>query len=236
MNTSIIIILFLYYLIGALGVVLINRKKPHEKKERWIKYFYYLVITSSVLVLMHFELFNFGAAFIGLIGLKEILDAYGSSKRKRITPFAITLLMYILLGFFFYRFSYFISDIQIFVYTLVIAFDGFCQISGQLFGKRKLASKISPAKTIEGFAGGLIMTVFTAFLLPNTFLQPAWLFALLIAFSSLIGDLGASWFKRECEIKDYSNLIPGHGGILDRFDSLIATGATVYVVLYVMSF
>lgn len=108
---------------------------------------------------------------------------------------------------------------------------------GKLIGKHKMPSELSPNKTIEGCVGGivgagLIGMIYAAVLKTS---QPTWLaFALIGAISSVIsqiGDLAASAIKRNHDIKDYGTLIPGHGGILDRFDSIIFTAPIVYYLI-----
>ncbi|MFZ7217525.1 phosphatidate cytidylyltransferase [Avibacterium avium] len=117
-----------------------------------------------------------------------------------------------------------------YVFILVWAADSGAYFAGRKFGKHKLAPKVSPGKTWQGVLGGLI----TAGVLAGIFMQiaPQDLFNVptvpFIALSvatvaiSVLGDLTESMFKRESGIKDSSNLIPGHGGILDRIDSLTA--------------
>lgn len=122
--------------------------------------------------------------------------------------------------------------------------------SGKAFGKNKLAPAISPGKTIEGAVGGLIGVIAYFFLwlglLANTYLgQQVWAldirenlvallaFFLLLGVLSIVGDLFESWMKRGAGMKDSSNLLPGHGGILDRIDALTSTLPLVglYVLL-----
>ncbi len=102
--------------------------------------------------------------------------------------------------------------------------------TGVFFGKHKMAPVISPKKTWEGFVGGMIISVIATYLAciiyQNTVAVSVDVLCLVIAspvFAAVgvLGDLSASFIKRECGIKDYSNLIPGHGGILDRFDSIL---------------
>lgn len=108
---------------------------------------------------------------------------------------------------------------------------------GKLIGKHKMPSKLSPNKTIEGCVGGvigaaLIGLIYAAAL--RTTYQTWIAFALIGAVSSVIsqiGDLTASAIKRNYDIKDYGHLIPGHGGILDRFDSIIFTAPVVYYLI-----
>lgn len=113
--------------------------------------------------------------------------------------------------------------------------DTFAYFTGRLLGRHKLAPAVSPKKTVEGSIGGILFAVlafglFGLFasgqgLLPN---YPVLLLAgLLVSVVSQIGDLSLSAIKREYGIKDYSRLFPGHGGVLDRFDSVIATAPLV---------
>jgi phosphatidate cytidylyltransferase len=109
---------------------------------------------------------------------------------------------------------------------------------GMLFGKHKVAPKLSPKKSLEGCIGGVVgaalLGVIYAAITKNRMTgidNPYMLFAIIGAASSVIsqiGDLAASAIKRNHEIKDYGTLIPGHGGILDRFDSIIFTAPIVY--------
>lgn len=109
---------------------------------------------------------------------------------------------------------------------------------GMLFGKHKFSPRLSPKKSIEGCIGGVIGAALLG-LLYATFFQdrilnmdnPQVVFAIIGASSSIIsqiGDLAASAIKRNHDIKDYGTLIPGHGGVLDRFDSIIFTAPIVY--------
>lgn len=109
---------------------------------------------------------------------------------------------------------------------------------GKRFGKHKLASAISPNKTWEGLAGGLLL-VAVAFVsslamgLPAEFTIAAWLaLTLLAALAAVIGDLFESLMKRSYQIKDSGSLLPGHGGMLDRIDSLLAASPVFAVGLY----
>lgn len=109
---------------------------------------------------------------------------------------------------------------------------------GVLFGKHKFAPKLSPKKSLEGCVGGIVGAALIGFLYATvireyiTELQnPQLIFAVIGAASSVIsqiGDLAASAIKRNHNIKDYGSLIPGHGGILDRFDSIIFTAPIVF--------
>lgn len=115
------------------------------------------------------------------------------------------------------------------IYLLLITTltDTFALFTGKLVGRHKLCPAISPNKTIEGLVGGVIMGVFAACAFYYTVINPDVSLLLLVGITlilSLVGQLGDlvfSFIKRYFDVKDFSNLIPGHGGILDRFDSLI---------------
>lgn len=110
--------------------------------------------------------------------------------------------------------------------------DIMAYFSGYLFGKHKLCPNISPKKTIEGSVGGMLGSVVLSGLFGWIFMPEVFIHCLIIGLLggivSQFGDLTASVFKRKMGIKDYGNLIPGHGGILDRFDSVLFTGPMVY--------
>ena len=117
----------------------------------------------------------------------------------------------------------------------VILTDAFCYYAGMQFGKHKLAEVISPNKTIEGAIGGTIMCVLACLIYGIWVFKLEWYQALilgiLIAVFAQIGDLCESMIKRDAGVKDSSNIIPGHGGFLDRTDSYILTIPVVYYYL-----
>jgi phosphatidate cytidylyltransferase len=127
-------------------------------------------------------------------------------------------------------------------YTLAIFIfiwtnDTFAYLSGMAFGRHRLFEKISPKKSWEGFFGGIIMVVVMAFLM-NRFYPLAglvnWIiFALLTAIASVFGDFNESLLKRIADIKDSGKILPGHGGILDRIDSLLLASPVIYIYLLI---
>ena len=107
--------------------------------------------------------------------------------------------------------------------------------AGVLFGKHPMAPSISPKKSWEGMAGSVLACVAVGVaLFTLTFHQPWWggaVFGVAIALSATIGDLGESLIKRDLGIKDMGNLLPGHGGLMDRLDSLLPSAAVAYLLL-----
>jgi phosphatidate cytidylyltransferase len=109
---------------------------------------------------------------------------------------------------------------------------------GKLIGKHKMTPKLSPKKSVEGAVGGVAGAALLTALYCNVFrtqmeIGTAEIIAISVvaaiaALISMVGDLTASAIKRNYDIKDYGNLIPGHGGILDRFDSMIITAPIIY--------
>ncbi|NLJ15447.1 MAG: phosphatidate cytidylyltransferase [Ignavibacteria bacterium] len=141
------------------------------------------------------------------------------------------------------RFQMSIPDVNSAYFILMI----FCSIwicdsaayfVGKKFGKRKLLASVSPKKTVAGAVGGfsaslLFFPIASNFVLPTFPVLYACIIGATIGILGQIGDLVESKFKRDANIKDSGNLIPGHGGVLDRFDSIIFTIPIVYVLLSV---
>ncbi len=113
--------------------------------------------------------------------------------------------------------------------------DSFAFLVGKNFGKRKLFISVSPKKTQEGFLGGLVFALIAAFIISkfNTdFTVVNWLvIAVIVSVIGTIGDLVESKFKRQANIKDSGTIMPGHGGILDRLDSLLFAAPFVYLYI-----
>lgn len=139
----------------------------------------------------------------------------------------------------FYLALNFINQGNIFIWFFVFFMvnDTFAYLTGMKFGKHKLAPDISPKKTIEGFVGGLVFTLITGGLLQYYFPQPNFNWMIVAVIASVFGTLGdlvESKIKREADVKDSSNFIPGHGGFLDRLDSFIF--ALPFIYLYIETY
>lgn len=123
-----------------------------------------------------------------------------------------------------------------YVFALIWSCDSFAFFGGKFFGRHKLSS-ISPKKTIEGSAAGFMFTVAMSvlfhYLFPETItLKDGIIIGAAVGVLAQAGDLVESFLKRYTGVKDSSNIIPGHGGVLDRFDSLIFCAPFVYVYFH----
>ena len=188
---------------------------------------FYILFTTVVILLVMLAVYVF--TFPSLDATKAVFAFYGY--------FYVALM----LGFIYMTRC---LDDGIFIVWLIISSSWLCDVfayfTGMLIGKHKLAPVLSPKKSVEGAIGGIVFpTVIAgvfAFFIKDYFSAD---FPVVTAFSALtavgaavsqIGDLSASAVKRNHGIKDYGNLIPGHGGILDRFDSMIFTAPMIYFV------
>ncbi len=129
------------------------------------------------------------------------------------------------------------AKLVLFVCLLVWAADSGAYFAGKSFGKHKMAPKVSPNKTIEGLVGGIIAALIAGWFAAKWFdiqfssYTALFITTLLTVVISVLGDLVESMFKRVSGIKDSSNIIPGHGGVLDRIDSLTAA-FPIFTLLY----
>ncbi|MGH2665213.1 phosphatidate cytidylyltransferase [Flavobacterium sp.] len=119
----------------------------------------------------------------------------------------------------------YIPSIIIGIFILIWTNDTFAYVVGKSIGKNKLFERISPKKTIEGFIGGLLFAVLAGILIAIFYVERSvfvWIItAICVSFLGTIGDLVESKFKRMANVKDSGNIMPGHGGMLDRLDSII---------------
>jgi phosphatidate cytidylyltransferase len=135
-----------------------------------------------------------------------------------------------------------------YLYAITIATDSFAYLVGCKWGKRKLCPDISPKKTVEGAIGGLVAGSITGVICVFLFrifipedltetligIAVAFVFSLILTFTVQVGDLVASKMKRTYDIKDFGKIFPGHGGVLDRFDSLLFSGACFYILVHLL--
>ena len=225
---------------GAGGYADNQRVGAEKKRNRWVKFFvYFLIVHIAILTaLAGPKYFAFLVAAIIMAGFYELcricLRKGSSSSRLPLT--ALSLGTYLILAFGLFSFAMrSSSETIVFLYITIVFFDGFSQVTGQLVGKHQLVPWLSPNKTVEGTLGGVVAAMVAALTLRSLggfSIQQAVGAGLLLSSAGLLGDLAASWFKRINGIKDFGGILPGHGGILDRFDSLLVAGPTFWVYTY----
>ncbi|MFB0905064.1 MAG: phosphatidate cytidylyltransferase [Nonlabens sp.] len=136
-------------------------------------------------------------------------------------------------------------ELLIGIFAIIWTNDSFAYIFGKNFGKHKLMKRISPKKTIEGFAGGLVMSIavgaglfyyLESIDIINYSVWEWMIVAFVVAFFGTIGDLIQSKIKRQAEVKDSGSIMPGHGGIFDRMDSIIFAAPFAYVTFLIINY
>lgn len=129
-------------------------------------------------------------------------------------------------------------DLILFIFLLTWTFDTFAYLIGVRLGKNKIKASISPKKSWEGFLGGFIFTIITTYLSHTYFkfdtTTTPFIISIILPFTATLGDFIASYYKRKAGVKDTGNIIPGHGGILDRMDAFTITIPTIYIIVKIL--
>lgn len=228
---KILLTLYINFLIGVVGIYFsAKNKNTSEKKELWKKFFIYVLILHLIIYPCIFfkPAFEITAVIIIAIGLFEVVIITRNNNSLLLQSLFVFLPM--ALGFVLFSLKNVGTTIAT-VYSAALLFDGFSQISGHVFGKRKLVPSISPNKTVEGLLGGILVAFISyLFISDISIKQISYLSVLLVLAACLFGDLAASFLKRRADVKDFSNLIPHHGGVLDRFDSFITAGCMAFIL------
>jgi phosphatidate cytidylyltransferase len=229
----------LAFVVGGVGLYKASRKTvPSIRRERWIKFVTYFGVVHVVLVcaLLGPRVLALLVLMILLIGAFELYRAlHLVSGGRLLFRTGISVGYFVLALALLLFFSLSTKEFAVFVYLVVAAFDGFSQVVGNIFGRHPLSHKVSPGKTVEGALGGLLFAALMAVLLrplvtmsvAQTLAACAWIVA-----AGFSGDLLASWVKRASGVKDFGRILPGHGGVLDRFDSLLLAGPAALLVLH----
>lgn len=214
------------FLVGAALIRLAHRHRPPKDRRRdWLKYGVYVAVINALWASAYLGR-HAAAALLGLIVL------VGAAEVSRVVPAPHRAGAAVLAAVFF---SAALGEMLIpsaawegafaFVVIVTAATDSFAELSGHLLGRRKLCPRLSPQKTVAGLWGGLgmavVVSLFLGFLLPEARGTRLALLGLMTALGAAGGDLLFSAVKRAAGVKDFSGLLPAHGGVLDRFDSLI---------------
>jgi len=162
-----------------------------------------------------------------------------SSKRFILTTFYISSAFVFLILIANYHHAY-NPSILLGTFILVWGNDSFAYVVGKNFGKQKLFEKISPKKTVEGFLGGLFFSCIASYFIATftvTLNFTNWLIlSIIISVLGTLGDLIESKFKRQANVKDSGIIMPGHGGLLDRLDSIIFAAPFIYLFLRILQY
>lgn len=193
------------------------------------------LILAPLIIFALYEVNFFFYSVLGLLLILSLYEIYANVKQRFLRYF-----LYLLILFFIYSLikirglDYYNYIICIWILSLVWLSDIGGYIFGKIFGGKKL-TKFSPNKTFSGLAGSFLLSQLAAYVLIY-FLKPfefnlIFLFIqLILSIVAVVGDIFFSYVKRINSIKDYSNLVPGHGGVLDRIDSIIF----VFIFFYLM--
>jgi phosphatidate cytidylyltransferase len=126
------------------------------------------------------------------------------------------------------------------IFILIWINDSFAYLIGSNFGRQKLFESVSPKKTVEGFLGGVFFSAIGSYFIfkcTNNLEFSNWLIiSVIISVFGTIGDLIESKYKRQANVKDSGNLMPGHGGLLDRLDSAIFVAPFIYLFLKILNY
>lgn len=229
------------------------QKNPSSILTRWaggftFKKIMFLIVSSLVVVCFYFMKFNYVVILYFLMFLYLITDeVFKEEKHFEAIGTWLLSVMYISLPFGLLSMmnsNKFIgangANYSLICMILIWVSDTFAFWGGKTFGKHKLAERISPKKTWEGSIIGFIFTIAAAFVIemiyPNKLqFGEMIIIGVIVGVFAQLGDLFESHLKRSVDIKDSSQLIPGHGGFLDRFDSLLFAAPALYIYIYLRS-
>lgn len=246
------------WFMGLFFVLALITMSEYLKLVRLTSYLAYFLLAAAFYFLSYkvFDprgvyLLLISSTFVNLFLLKDILWV------RKIPMFEkkkyVTVIFYIISGFVFLTLipvidlnGTFKPELIVAVFILVWSNDTFAYLIGKNFGKHKLLERVSPKKTVEGFVGGLlgallagfvIFKVFKLYIPEDAIRYPLWtwiVLAIIVAVFGTIGDLIQSKFKRQAGVKDSGIIMPGHGGLYDRLDSIIYASPFVYAFLLIV--
>ena len=226
------------FLLGVLGTAAANRLRSVDRLSRRASRVKLSVYAAHLGGLLSISVLGRGTAaalafLVALVGAVEVGRLLPAGTRRWLTP---TAFLAVLLGL--GHMALPAGDAwpgrYLHLVLVVAATDAFSQVCGRLLGRRKLCPRLSPGKTFEGLLGGIgsavVVSVGFRHLVPGVAVAHVALLGAVTALAAVGGDLVFSGVKRRLGVKDFSRLLPGHGGVLDRFDSLVAA-APVHVWL-----
>lgn len=181
----------------------------------------------------------------GVLGLASLYEMWKLRRGKtKVAAFIYVLAPFILIQLFGisdpnYQENAYNPSIVLLLFILTWTFDTFAYLVGVKYGKHKIFPSISPKKSWEGFFGGMIFTIIAGIIsqfyfrsfFENIKLELIIIFSIILPFTATLGDFIESYFKRKANVKDSGNIIPGHGGILDRMDAFMVTIPVLYILI-----
>jgi phosphatidate cytidylyltransferase len=228
------LLLMAHFVSGAFWIIRINRRlELAEARKQWTKFGIYLLLVN----LIWYCLLLVPAVFPYIGWIVILMAAFEWWKAlKKVKGRAWLIIAFLIVAGGFAGFLYMDQNILLYALFVVVLFDGSCQVAGQLIGKRPLLPRISPRKTMEGLIGGVLVTLATSLATRRSF-SFDWaeliITTCVIMAAAFTGDMLASAVKRKAKIATFGKMIPGHGGVIDRFDSLMMTGALLYLIAHI---
>ena len=205
-------------------------------KNLLIRLFTSLFLIFFLLIFIYYfeEYIPFAIILIYSMIFYEIIFFFKNKKRRSFILFLYVFISLISIEIYI---IYFYEKVLFLYFILLIScFDISSYIFGTLFGKKKILPKISPNKTIFGVVASLLLTLIISISFNNLFyiftFTTSVLFSVLIILFAFIGDVIESYYKRRFEIKNSSNILPGHGGIFDRLDSFVMGSIAMLIFNY----
>jgi phosphatidate cytidylyltransferase len=238
--------IFAFFIYGSVTLVCFYKKFTQDLLFSVFNKNYTIIIDNNLLyqILLGINL---------IISIKCIHFLFSDRIQNISTPSKIMYLLgYAILPFLFItKISFGVKEynpkIIIGLFILIWTNDTFAYIVGKSIGKHKLLERISPKKTIEGFVGGIVFAVIAGFLISKYYIQASpthleksiqiWTtIAVIVGVIGTLGDLIESKFKRVAGVKDSGKIMPGHGGILDRLDSVIFVAPFVFLFYQILNY
>jgi phosphatidate cytidylyltransferase len=224
------------FIIGAAAMYAAARRSdPQERKAQRLKFATYFIITHFMILAASAGRTVFGvvAAALAAIGAVEIVLVTLQKRFSRAIVPVVACSLYFIASAGVVLFAWkALPATAVYVYLIICVLDAYSQLTGQLIGRRALAPAISPHKTVEGAIGGVFCAIVTAMVFRG-FAGFGYLDAfgcgMLLSCAGILGDLLSSRYKRLCGIKDYSALLPGQGGVIDRFNSFFSAALVYYL-------
>jgi phosphatidate cytidylyltransferase len=205
---------------------------------------YGAIYVTTLWIGTYYSAISFSILF-GILGLASLYEMWKLRKGKtKIVAFLYVIIPFILIQLFGisdhnYPENPYNPSIILLLFILTWTFDTFAYLVGMKYGKHKILPSISPKKSWEGFFGGMVFTIIAGFIsqfyfrsfFENIKLEIILIFSIILPFTATLGDFIESYFKRKANVKDSGNIIPGHGGILDRMDAFMITIPLLYILI-----